>query len=233
MARKREPATATNDGLANAVRQWRADPSDAATLAGVRAEFLVGQAVAAATGGRGGVELARSVVNLLDRLCEGTVEPNAEIVAAVRKAAARLAELAGEMAGSGSRDTALVDLVERIDAYASGLTDLKFEDAEDGTDGRHGPPLLTVRHDGARVTPGSFDVDACVDAREHDPLPVIVEALQALADRCSWQLESLEAVAAKDADTGGTLRHLVDELYATGASIDRLRQALAAIAGRG
>ena len=208
------------DALTRAVALWRGDPGDPGTLAGTRAAFLVLQLDAILAPAERVGELARSVSNLLDRIGEGTVEPNGAVVDAVSEAVDRLPYLPDDAPGAAD------DLLERIDAYASGMTDMEF-DSTQATEGADEPPLLTVRDDGVSVTPGMFDASDTANAQERYELPIIAAAVQAIGDQLGGQLDALKAIA--DAGAGGELRRLAKELRATLATIEGLGRSLAAV----
>ena len=229
VAHLRDSLLATRDALAPILERWRADPADREALAGVRAEFLVLQAATAHLGAARVAELTRPVSNLLDRLREGTLGPSADAVALVGDATAWLDDFAALADGIGTFDGSRFGaLVERIDAFASGLAELDFDRCETLPVTPNEPPLLTVRDDGARVTPGSFDSEPSADALAQGLLPV-VEALQAVVDRFRTQLESLEAVAQDTPGTGGKLRRLAGALYGTADQIERLKDTLSGL----
>ena len=217
-------------GMDLAIAAWRGKPDDGGALAGVRASMLASHAnaIQAEAGGETGREplreLARSVCNLLDRVREGRVDPNAAVVDAVAGAAGLLADPT-----ASANDAAVGDLAERLDAYASGLTDLEFEDSRGpGEPASNEPPLLTVRHDGVRVTPGSFDT-APGAGDQADELPVLVDAWQAVAVQLRGHLRSVRAI---DQRTDAKLPRLGDELQAAVDTVERLNRMLAAYARR-
>ena len=232
MKETRQADPAREDRTADlAIAAWRGKPEDGHALAGVRAAMLAWHAnaiQAEAGGGETGREavreLARSVCNLLDRVREGRVDPNTVVVDAVAGAAGLLA------ASTVRVDHAAVgDLAERLDAYASGLTDLEFEDSRGpGEPASNEPPLLTVRHDGVRVTPGSFDT-APGAGDQADELPVLVDAWQAVAVQLRGHLRSVRAI---DERTDAKLPRLGDELQAAVDTVERLNRMLAAYVRR-
>ena len=143
----------TGDPVDEVIAVWCSDGGDPRALASVRASILAGYANAIQTGAWDVGELVRAASNLMDRLGEGTVEPNDAVVAALCDAAGRLSAPTQAMEGSG-----IDELVERLDAYASGLTDFEFGEAIASNESVPAvPPLLTVRHDGVRVRPGAFE----------------------------------------------------------------------------
>ena len=208
-----------------AITAWRGESGDPRALAGVRAEFLAryADAVQSRAGGIG--DLLRAASNLMDRIGEGTVEPNQAVVAALGAAADRMGDpTATEASGVG-------EMVERLDAYASGLTDIEFGEALPSRKPASGePPLLTVRHDGVRVKPGFFE--ATTDPGEEPPseLPVLVDAWAAIGDHLRGQLESLRSIA--DASPDPELRRLSIVLQGAVETIDGLNRTLAEYARR-
>ena len=203
------------------VAAWRSDPGDLRALTGVRAEFLARYANAIQSGAGDVGELFRAACNLMDRVGEGTVEPNDAVVAALGDAAARIGDPTQAL-GSG-----VDELVERLDAYASGLTDFEFGEARPSSQTVPAePPLLTVRHDGARVTPGSFGATSA----PHSELPVLVDAWAAVGDHLRGQLESVRSIAGPNADP--ELRRLSMALNGVVETIERLNRTLAAYARR-
>lgn len=214
-----------NDAMDSVIAAWRGDPRDRRAVAGVRAGLLARYANAIQSGAPGVGELARAASNLLDRIREGTVEPNVAVVDALADAASRMGD------PEGTRDNAIDHQVERLDAYASGLTELEFDDAPTpGNSVRDDPPLLTVRHDGVRVTPGSFEAAADASETHANELPILVDAWEAIGDCIRSQLASLRAVAEKDADP--ELRRLVSGLQGATDTIERLNRTLAEYARR-
>lgn len=199
---------------------WRGDPACRHTLAGVRAGFLARQADAVQTGDDSVGELAHSVCNLLERIREGAVEPNTATVEAVADAAERIAD-----PGRDGAAAAAGYLMERLDAYASGSTEeeLGFEPMQRQA-ARDEPPLLTVRHDGVRVTPGSFEVAPAAGDGQARELSVLVEAWEAVGDQLQGELASLCTLAEGTADL--ELRRLAGTLQAARETIDRLTRTL-------
>ena len=212
-----------------AIAAWRRKPEDVHALAGVRAVLLACRANAmqaeADAVGDLSRDLARSVCNLLDRIREGTVDPGETVVDEVADAARLLGDLTHP-----PDEAAVGTLVERLDAYASGLTDLEFEGAPDrGERLGNEPPLLTVRHDGVRVTPGSFDAASQTEEGGSE-LAVLLDAWEAIAVQLRGQLT---AVRANDMDsTDRKLRRLAESLQTTVDTVERLNQVLATYARR-
>ena len=236
-----------------AIAAWRDEPGDRRALPGVRAELLARCASAIQSGAGDVGELLRAAVNLMDRIGEGTVEPNEAVVAALGDAVGRLGDPRRAM-GSG-----VDDLLERLDAYASGLTDFEFGEARaPRREAPAEPPLLTVRHDGVRVRPGAFEAnpDSSAGGREGlavgkkepsvggrgglaprkagdvppNELPVLVDAWEAIADHLRGQLESVRSIADTNADP--ELRRLLIATEGVVSTIERLNAILAAYARR-
>ena len=222
------------------IAAWRGDPGDRCALAGVRAEFLArcANAIGSGTGGVG--ELLRAASNLMDRVGEGTVEPNEAVVAALGDAAGRIRDPARVMASGAD------ELVERLDAYASGLTDFEFgEPLPSRNSVPAEPPLLTLRHDGVRVKPGAFEEKSEPSAgeregpapRKREPgevppseLPILVDAWEAIGDHLRGQLESVRPIA--DANADPELRRLSIALEGVVETVERLNRTFAAYARR-
>ena len=212
-----------------AIAAWRRRPQDAHALAGVRALLLAcrANAIQAGAGGVGdhARDLARSVCNLLDRIREGTVDPNESTIGAVADAAGLLGNLT-----QGLDDATVGILVERLDAYASGLTGLELEDSQDrGERLGNEPPLLTVRHDGARVTPGSFDVASETEDLGSE-LAVLLDAWEAIALQLHGQVTAVRAIDMDGANR--RLRRLAESLQTTVDTVERLHRVLASYARR-
>lgn len=207
------------------IRAWRGDPADRRALAGVRAEFLARYANAIQSDAGNVGELFRAVFNLMDRIGEGTVQPNEAVVAAIADAAARTGDQTHATASG------VGDLVERLDAYASGLTDIEFGEALPSRELALGePPLLTVRHDGVRVKPGVFEATSAPGQVPPSELPVLVDAWEAIGDHLRGQLESVRSLA--DTSPDPELRRLSMALQGAVETIERLNQTLAAYARR-
>lgn len=162
--------------------------------------------------------LAPAIVNLVDRLLDGTVAPDA-------RTAALLAEAC--LVPSGASAERRSQLIERLDLAASGMADVLLGTADAPFDepAAGEPPLLTVRHDGTRVTPGSFDVDAVVETAHVAPLATavghIVDAFDTAVDRLRGQVGTLDLLAAVE------LRRLVGEFRDTAEEMGRLKDSLA------
>lgn len=193
------------------------DPADVQALTALRAVF----ATCLASSDRDVAQLGRSVVYLLERLVDGTVAANDHSTALLDDAGAALAEDAS---------TDCLELVERLDAFASGLGVVAV-DADAAKVDDQEPPLLTVREDGTKVVPGAFGADPsgiAADATEalsalpEDESPeAIAAALAAASERLQTQLGTLDLLA------GAELRRLAADLAATARHIERLQQALA------
>ncbi len=217
---------ATLDAADAAIAAWRDDPGDRRVLAGVRAALLATHASAVQTGVEGMGELVRAASNLIDRVGEGSVEPNAAVVAAFADAAGRMGDPSRAM-----EEGAVEELVERLDAAASGLTDLEFGDDRPARDPASGqPPLLTVRHDGVRVRPGWFEADAQASGPPPSELPILVDAWQAVGDHLRGQLESVRSIAETNADP--ELRRLSTALEGVVGTMERLNRTMAGYARR-
>ena len=211
-----------------AIAAWRRRPEDAHALAGVRA-LLLARRANAIQAGAGGVgdharDLARSVCNLLDRIREGMVDPSESSIGAVADAAGLLGNLT-----QGLDDATVGILVERLDAYASGLTDLELEDSQDRGGLGNEPPLLTVRHDGVRVTPGSFDAASETEDLGGE-LAVLLDAWEAIAVQLHGQVTAVRAIDMDGANR--RLRRLAESLQTTVDTVERLHQVLASYARR-
>ncbi|MYF28648.1 MAG: hypothetical protein F4029_02100 [Gammaproteobacteria bacterium] len=211
----------TGDAVDAVVAAWRDDPGDRRALAGVRAALLAAHASAVQSGVEGIGELVRAASNLIDRVGEGSVEPNAAVVAAFADAVGRIRN------PSRTVDEGAVDVVlERLDAAASGLSDLEFGDDRPAREPVSGqPPLLTVRHDGVPVRPGSFEADAQDSGPPPSELPILVDALTAVGDHLRAQLESVHSLA--NANANPELRRLRIALQGSVETIERLNRILA------
>ena len=194
-------------------------------MAGVRADFLARYANAIQSGAGDVGELLRAASNLMDRVGEGIVEPNDAVVAALDDAVGRIGDPTQALDGS------VDELVERLDAYASGLTDFEFRDVLPSESAvATEPPLLTLRHDGVRVKPGSFEATSQPSAVPPSELPVLVDAWAAVGDHLRGQLESVSSIAEGSADP--ELRRVSITLEGVVGTIERLNRTLAAYARR-
>lgn len=215
----------TRDAMASVIRAWRSDPADRRALVGVRAEFLARYASAIQSGAAGVGDLVRAASNLMDRIGEGTVAPNQAVVAALGAAVDRMGDPSPMEAGG------VGELVERLDAYASGLTDIEFGEALPARKPASGePPLLTVRDDGVRVKPGFFEATSDPGEVLPSELPVLVDAWAAIGDHLRGQLESLRSIA--DASPDPELRRLSIALQGAVETIEGLNRTLAECARR-
>ena len=165
------------------------------------------------------LDLARSVENLLGRLLDGAVAPTAAT-----------ARLLGEAWSSFAtpEKTRFGNLMERLDLVASGM-DAELDDRSPQSAPRPPePPLLTVRHDGARVTLGAFEDPPASHPADAQPRPKEyaetdpATMLACVVARLRRQIEALQAAAGPD------LAPLASELSATVAEVDQLTHDLAA-----
>ena len=196
------------DGLRQYGSRVGANPSDLTALEELR--VIVGEADI-------DPGLAPAIENLVDRLLDGTIAPDAKISTLVAEAC---------MAASDASPASLDDLIERLDLAASGMADVLL-DAPGGSRVAptvNEPPLLTVRHDGTLVTPGSFDLDAVVETARSAPAAIsvthFVDALASAVERLRSQVGALDLLA------GAELEHLVGELAETAAEMERLQDGL-------
>lgn len=214
-----------------ALARWAAQPGNVKALRRLRAEFEAAATVPAA-------ELAAAAVNLIERIADGSVA-----------ATASATRLLGEAwAGLGDPDELRrVALVERLDAYASGLGDEVPPETDDRpASATPEPPLLTIRADGTSVLPGTFEPAPAADpapapvadtgpsAQEPtaaaasgqglaavDQLRAVATALEVACGQLAAQIGTLELLAGED------LQRLASELSATSSAIERQRRALA------
>lgn len=158
--------------------------------------------------------LVAAMVNLLDRMLDGTVPVDRDTFGLLVEASSGLED---------HEETHLA-LVERLDALASGVAgdDIRG-DWERSTDAAppNEPPLLTVRYDGTSVTPGGFSLGS------ESGLPSLAAALEASATKLSAQVGALTLIAGPD------LQRSTTELSATAADISQLASALAHLAEDG
>ena len=184
--------------IADLVRQ----PDDVETLRLLR-ESLAAHMVP-------GRQLVAAMVNLLDRMLDGTVATDRDAFGLLVEASSTL----------DADDEANLAIVERLDALASGVgADEAHDDwpSSPSAAAPAEPPLLTVRHDGSRVVPGGFD-------REPEPdtgLQNLATALEASATKLGAQVGALTLLAGPD------LQRSTTELTATATDISRLVAALA------
>lgn len=171
--------------------------------------------------------LLRAVENLLDGVLRGGVS---DVEGAMELVAESAAEL---QATPGDR----LDLVERLDLMASGVTDANLEEfapsSKRGSDPSPSPaaepPLLTEREDGSRVELGRFDESSAL-AREKtrdEPRTVgtIVDAMDAVVLRLSSQVETVRARTGAGQDS--EVQRSLDELSETVRELEDLRDSLA------
>ena len=124
-------------------------PGDVAALAALRRALDFLDVSQAANDVR---QLVAAAKNLLDRLIEGAIEANEQSATLLGQASFALRE-----GGPDRRD-----IVDQLDALASGLDSLDEPPpapapSEPVQEQRLEPPLLTIRDDGTRVEPGSFE----------------------------------------------------------------------------
>ena len=135
------------------------EPSNAGALNGLRAAF----ADARAEAGRGPVgELARSAENLLGAQLDGWVSPTTEAAELICQAARGLFALDAVQR---------TNLAERMDAVASGMSDLLLANLPPARPQIPEPPMLTEREDGTMISPGMF-ADATPDVAAFDSSPL-------------------------------------------------------------
>lgn len=160
--------------------------------------------------------LLRAVENLLDGVLAGTVSP-------VEPAMELLAESAAGLGTAGGADRHL-DLIERLDLMASGVTDVDL-DSYAPVSSAAPPPVLTEREDGSRVELGRFDEPAAGprEAMRDEPRTVgaIVEAMDAVVLRLSRQLETVRAGGDRD------VQRTLGEMSETVRELEDLKDALA------
>lgn len=160
--------------------------------------------------------LLRSVENLLDGVLAGSVSP-------VEPAMELVAESAAGLRTAGGADRHL-DLIERLDLMASGVTDVDL-DSYAPVSSTAQPPVLTEREDGSRVELGRFDEPASGprEAMRDEPRTVgaIVEAMEAVILRLSRQLEAVRAGGDSD------MQRTLGEMSETVRELEDLKDALA------
>ena len=159
-----------------------------------------------------GRALIAAMVNLLDRMLDGTVAANRDTFGLLVEASSSLED----------DEEAHLALVERLDAVASGVAgeDLRGDWNAPAADAAplNEPPLLTVRYDGTSVTPGGFSLNP------EDGLADLGAALEASATKLSAQVGALTLTA------GPALQRSTTELSATATDISRLASALTQLA---
>ena len=172
--------------------------------------------------------LLRAVENLLDGVLRGGVS---DVEGAMELVAESAAEL---QATPGDR----LDLVERLDLMASGVTDANLEEfapsfkrgwSDPSPSPAAEPPLLTEREDGSRVELGRFD-ESSAQAREKtrdEPRTVgtIVDAMDAVVLRLSSQVETVRARTGAGQDS--EVQRTLDKLSETVRELEDLRDSLA------
>ena len=211
------------------------DPSDAVALAQLHGAF---ETLLAGTDEAG--QLPRAIEHLLQGLVAGTVAPNMAAVELLVDACSAL---------TGADTDRELQLIERLDAFASGLGDVPM-DLEPAPARAPEPPLLTVREDGSRIVPGAFDTESTatgqVEEASLDPPPTppqpengvhdepappaqtpttaaeIVAALEPAVDRLGTQIGTLELLAGPD------LERLANDLSSNVAEVAQLKDALVA-----
>ncbi|MCY3814572.1 MAG: hypothetical protein OXH15_22570 [Gammaproteobacteria bacterium] len=160
--------------------------------------------------------LLRAVENLLDGVLAGSVSP-------VEPAMELVAESAAGLRAAGGPDRHL-DLIERLDLMASGVTDVDLDSYAPASSAAE-PPVLTEREDGSRVELGHFDEPSAGTpaATRDEPRTVgaIVEGMDAAVLRLARQLET--ARARSDSEAQRTL----DEMSETVRELQDLKDALA------
>ena len=165
--------------------------------------------------------LLQAVEHLLAGVLAGTVSPVEPAMALVAESAAAL------QAGGGGSDRHL-DLIERLDLMASGVTDVDLDSFAPASSAAE-PPVLTEREDGSRVELGRFD-EPSAGPREtprDEPRTVgaIVEGMDAAVLRLARQLETVRAGVG--AGQAGDVQRTLDELSDTVRELQDLKDALA------
>ena len=212
------------------------DPSDAVALAQLHAAF---KALLAGSDEAG--QLPRAIEHLLQGLVAGTVAPNMAAVELLVDACSAL---------TGADADRELQLVERLDAFASGLGDVPM-DLEPAPARAPEPPLLTIREDGSRIVPGAFDAEPIATGQAEEALALdqpptspqaenvvhdepappaqtpataaeIVAALEPAVDRLATQVGTLELLA------GPELERLANDLASNVAEVAQLKDALVA-----
>lgn len=157
-----------------------------------------------------GRTLVAAMVNLLERMLDGTVATD-------RDAFELLVEASSGLDGDEEANLAIV---ERLDALASGVEAAEpHDDWPPSPDAAAlaEPPLLTIRHDGSQVVPGGFDQEPEPDTG----LQNLATALEVSATKLGAQVGALTLLAGPD------LQRSTTELTATATDISRLVAALA------
>lgn len=164
--------------------------------------------------------LLRSVEHLLECLLAGTVS-------AVEPAMELVTESVAAVQAGRATDRHL-DLIERLDLMASGVTAVDLDSFAPASSANE-PPVLTEREDGSRVELGRFD-EPSAGAREtmrDEPRTVgaIVEGMDAAVLRLARQLETVRArtYPGQSSDVQRTLH----EMSETVRELEDLKDALA------
>ena len=134
-----------------ALERLAGDPNDVDALEGLRSAF---DSLDSPQMGPDAAQLPVAARNLIDRLLDGVVAADAQSTKLLANACFAL----------GGSEQERLDVIDQLDAFASGLGELPEAPAPPllapAQPPRQEPPMLTVRHDGTRVNPGAFDVDA-------------------------------------------------------------------------
>ena len=173
--------------------------------------------------------LLRAVGNLLDGVLAGSVS-------GVEQAMELVAESAvGLQAGrDGNRAESLpghrLDLIERLDLMASGVTDVDLKSfAPSSMQGAAEPPLLTEREDGSRVELGRFDEQTSLPGKTTGDEPrtvgAIMDAMDSVLLRLARQVETVRSRT--DAGQDRDLQRALAELSKTVRELEDLKAALA------
>ena len=136
-----------------ALERLAGDPNDVDALERLRSAF---DSLDSPQMGPDAALLPVAARNLIDRLLDGIVAADAQSTKLLANACFAL----------GGSEQERLDVIDQLDAFASGLGELPEAPAPpllaSAQPPRQEPPMLTVRHDGTRVNPGAFDVDAGV-----------------------------------------------------------------------
>lgn len=189
---------------------WRADPKDRETLGEIRRAFHTlkgsGRMVRALVLG----ELAWSVENLLNRVLDGTRQPDADVMTAVDRVVAIVPELIGEYAANAQRQRDDVDLLAaNAHALAKGQSSLleaaSLEDDAHASSGSSpepealDPQLVEVFRNEAETHLQSLAnyLDACSDALPQPITDDLQRALHTLKGSASMAgIEPIAQIAA-------------------------------------
>ena len=224
--------------------RWSAASDDVAAWRELR-EWM---AALASTGGETAA-LARSIENLLSGMLEGTVVDLARATELVAEACSALRSATPGRSSAGepglrAETERLVDLIERLDAFSSGIPGEVLDELPSASAAAE-PPVLTEREDGTRVTLGRFDDESAqvplADAHDHAPaLPstvdTIVEAMNALVARLHAQsrMRQSDPAIGQVEDSRHALAELanmIDELAALTDALARWSVESAALLG--